>query len=50
MLAPVSQCPFDLADMGYLDADGNSTQPQICESDSVWSYELGSKNRLMRAR
>jgi outer membrane receptor protein involved in Fe transport len=46
LLAPVSQCAGDLADIGYLDANGNSTQPQIYGSDSVWSYELGTKNTV----
>ena len=50
LLAPESQCSFDLDPIGYLDANGHSTQKQIYGSDSVWSYELGSKNRLFGGR
>jgi iron complex outermembrane receptor protein len=50
LLVPLSQCGQDLQNIGYLDANGNSTQPAIYESDSVWSYELGSKNRLLEGR
>jgi outer membrane receptor protein involved in Fe transport len=43
-------CQSDLATFGYLDAQGKSTQPLTYGSDSVWSYELGSKNRLFDGR
>ena len=41
-----SICDFDLTNNGYVDANGNPTQPTTYKSDSVWSYELGSKNRI----
>jgi iron complex outermembrane receptor protein len=41
-----SICQGDLETFGYVDAQGHSTQPLTYGSDSVWSYELGSKNRL----
>lgn len=43
-------CQTDLGIYGYLDANGHSTQPLTYGSDSVWSYELGSKNRLFDGR
>ncbi len=43
-------CGQDLATYGYVDAQGHSTQPLTYGSDSVWSYELGSKNRLFDGR
>jgi outer membrane receptor protein involved in Fe transport len=43
-------CQSDLAAFGYLDAQGHSTQPLTYGSDSVWSYEIGSKNRLLDGR
>ena len=42
-----SVCGSDLATFGYADAQGHSTQPLTYGSDSVWSYEVGSKNRLL---
>lgn len=50
LMVPNSQCGADLADVGYVDANGNSTQPPVYKSDSVWSYEIGSKNRLFGGR
>ena len=41
-----SICDADLIQNGYVDANGKPTQPTTYDSDSVWSYELGSKNRL----
>jgi len=58
LLVPVSQCAQDLQNIGYVDAtippgavkQSDSKQPAIFGSDSVWSYELGSKNRLFGGR
>jgi outer membrane receptor protein involved in Fe transport len=54
LLVPVSQCAQDLQTIGYVDPaiplaaikQSDSKQPAVFGSDSVWSYELGSKNRL----
>jgi hypothetical protein len=43
-------CGPDLATFGYVDAQAQSTQPSKYGSDNVWSYELGSKNRLLDGR
>ncbi len=45
-----SICDGDLILNGYVDANGNPVQPPSYKSDSVWSYELGSKNRLWGGR
>ncbi len=45
-----SICDEDLKTNGYVDASGNPMQPESYKSDSVWSYELGSKNRLFGGR
>jgi outer membrane receptor protein involved in Fe transport len=45
-----SICNSDLIQNGYVDASGKPTQPTTYDSDSVWSYELGSKNRLLGGR
>lgn len=47
---PAKFCGPDLANIGYVDGSGNPTQPEIFGSDSVWSYEIGSKNRLANGR
>lgn len=39
-----ARCDADLAELGYTSA------PDSYKSDSVWSYEIGSKNRLMDGR
>jgi len=39
-----ARCDTDLAELGYTSA------PDSYKSDSVWSYEVGSKNRLMDGR
>jgi iron complex outermembrane recepter protein len=39
-----ARCDADLASLGYTSA------PDSYKSDSVWSYELGSKNRLIGGR
>jgi iron complex outermembrane receptor protein len=43
-------CNEDLIENGYVDASGNPTQPLQYDSDSVWSYELGTKNKLFGNR
>lgn len=47
---PTIFCGPDLATTGYLAADGRSDQPVNYKSDSVWSYEVGSKNRMLNGR
>jgi outer membrane receptor protein involved in Fe transport len=39
-----ARCDADLAELGYV------TAPDSYRSDSVWSYEIGSKNRLFDGR
>jgi outer membrane receptor protein involved in Fe transport len=39
-----ARCDTDLAELGY------TTAPDSYKSDSVWSYEIGSKNRLADGR
>jgi iron complex outermembrane recepter protein len=39
-----ARCNADLAELGY------ATAPDSYKSDSVWSYEIGSKNRLLDGR
>lgn len=41
-----SACDADLVDYGYTNAAGRPETPSTYRSDSVWSYELGSKNKL----
>ena len=43
-------CDGDLIDKGYVDANGNPVQPITFDSDSLWSFEIGSKNRLFAGR
>jgi len=43
-------CNQDLVDFGYVDAAGNPKEPATYKSDSVWSYELGSKNKVLEDR
>jgi iron complex outermembrane receptor protein len=45
-----SICNQDLINNGYVDAQGNPVQPTSYKSDSLWSYELGSKSRLFGGR
>jgi len=40
-------CDSDLRDFGYVDANGNTFTPTSFKSDSVWSYEVGSKNKIL---
>ena len=44
-----SVCDFDLAEFGYT-SNGKSTEPDTYRPDSVWSYEVGSKNTLADGR
>jgi iron complex outermembrane receptor protein len=54
----VSQCGQDLQNIGYIDPNiplgsvkqSDSKQPAVFGADSVWSYEVGSKNRLFDGR
>jgi outer membrane receptor protein involved in Fe transport len=50
LLVPVSQCGADLSNVGYLTPEGKSTQNPVYRSDSVWSYEIGTKGRLLNGR
>jgi outer membrane receptor protein involved in Fe transport len=43
-------CDVDVADFGYVDSNGNPQQPLQYKSDTVWSYEIGSKNRVLGGR
>lgn len=43
-------CNSDLQNFGYVDGNGSPTHPLVYDSDSVWSYEIGSKNRLLDGR
>jgi len=43
-------CGPDLNTFGYVDGQGRSTEPLVYGSDTVWSYEIGSKNRLLDGR
>lgn len=47
---PANFCGPDLEQIGYADGLGNTSQPAVYGSDSVWSYEVGSKNRLLGGR
>ncbi|HVW70265.1 MAG TPA: TonB-dependent receptor [Steroidobacteraceae bacterium] len=40
-------CDQDLTTYGYTDSSGKSTEPATYKPDTVWSYEVGSKNRLL---
>jgi iron complex outermembrane receptor protein len=41
-----SACNVTLGEFGYLDVNGRPYTPPTFESDTVWSYEAGTKNRL----
>lgn len=43
-------CNSDLVQNGYVDSNGDPVQPTSYKSDTVWSYEIGSKNRLFGGR
>jgi iron complex outermembrane receptor protein len=40
-------CNGDLAAFGFFDSNGRPATPPTIESDSLWSYEAGAKNRLL---
>ena len=42
-----NQCGADEQTLGYVDSAGNPIQPLTYDADSVWSYELGTKNRML---
>ena len=51
LLVPGPYCQDALIENGFWDFNtGQSTQPQVYKPDSVWSYELGAKNRLLNGR
>jgi outer membrane receptor protein involved in Fe transport len=39
-------CDPQLILLGFVDAQGNASAPLTFKSDSVWDYEVGSKNQL----
>jgi iron complex outermembrane recepter protein len=43
-------CGQDLVDLGYVDGNGDPEQKFRYSSDTVWSYEIGTKNRLFDNR
>jgi outer membrane receptor protein involved in Fe transport len=43
-----STCNDQLVALGYVDANGRADAPIGYDSDSVWSYEAGTKNRIGR--
>jgi iron complex outermembrane receptor protein len=43
-------CDQDLIDYGYVDSSGDPAQPLKYSSDTVWSYEVGTKNKLLGNR
>ena len=49
-LAVPSICNSNLATFGYADASGQSTEPNTYRPDTVWSYEVGAKDRLLDGR
>jgi outer membrane receptor protein involved in Fe transport len=45
-----STCNDQLSSLGYFGANGRPESPTIYDSDSVWSYEVGAKNKLFDGR
>jgi iron complex outermembrane receptor protein len=45
-----STCNDQLVALGYVDANGRAEAPVAYDSDSVWSYEGGTKNRIGRVQ
>jgi outer membrane receptor protein involved in Fe transport len=39
-------CSAELARLGFTDSSGNGASPPTYNRDSVWSYEVGAKDRL----
>ena len=46
-LALPSVCDSELIDLGYVDPNGKTQSPLTYKSDSVWNYEVGSKNQFL---
>ena len=46
-LALPTVCDSELIDLGYVGSDGKAQAPLTYKSDSVWNYEVGSKNQLL---
>jgi hypothetical protein len=45
-----STCNAELIQLGYVDSSGRAASPATFNSDTVWSYEAGAKNRLFGNR
>jgi outer membrane receptor protein involved in Fe transport len=45
-----STCNDQLTALGYVNDQGRPESPTVYDSDTVWSYELGSKNRMLDGR
>ena len=43
-------CGGQLAGLGLFDSNGNPAAPKLFNNDTVWSYEVGSKNTLFEHR
>jgi outer membrane receptor protein involved in Fe transport len=43
-------CAAQLTSLGLFDANGAPAAPKLFDSDTVWSYEIGSKNALADRR
>lgn len=41
-----STCNDQLVALGYVDSEGRAQSPTTFDSDTVWSYEIGAKNRI----
>jgi outer membrane receptor protein involved in Fe transport len=46
-LALPTVCDSELIDLGYVGSNGKAQAPLIYKSDSVWNYEVGSKNHFL---
>lgn len=45
-----STCNDQLVALGYVDSQGRADAPVTYDSDTVWSYEIGTKNRIGRVQ
>lgn len=43
-----STCNDQLVALGYVDSNGKASSPTTYASDTVWSYEIGAKNKIGR--
>jgi outer membrane receptor protein involved in Fe transport len=50
LLVPVDACGPDLDTVGLLSASGTSEQPAIFQPDSLWNYEVGSKDTTLNGK